>query len=168
MTTQTPAVSATPAAGARPTRLLAIVLGFLGLSVLVHAVALSYVFSVDTDLVRSDYYEAGQAHDEELAKRTAARAFGLEVTPVGHALDVQVRADAGLAAQTILVRLQRPDDASADHERSATLAADGRAHIDLAGIRSGAWQIRVELDAPTAAAHELRLHVGEHGLEVRR
>lgn len=168
MTTQIPAVPATSTTAARPTRLLAIVLGFLGLSVLVHAVALSYVFSVDTDLVRSDYYEAGQAHDEELAKRTAARAFGLELTPAGHALDVQVRADAGLAGQTVRVRLQRPDDASADHERSATLAADGRAHVDLTGIRNGAWQIRVELDAPTAAANELRVHVGEQGLEVRK
>ncbi|MEY3014556.1 MAG: FixH [Pseudomonadota bacterium] len=155
---------AQPAATAtRPTRLLAVVLGFLGLSVAVHAVALSYVFSVDTDLDRSDYYEAGERHDAELAKQAAGVAFTTEITPGQGFVAAQVRADAVPAGTVARLVLQRPDDAMADASFRASTDGQGTLRFETPGLREGRWRLRLELDSQPPAARSAYLHVFADG-----
>ena len=159
--------------------LLGIVFGFLGLSVLVHATALTYVFTAQTDLVRDDYYEAGQRYDEEMALRAAAagKAFDVRVT-AGVRPGVSVRlpgADASLAAATGRIKLYRPGDASLDRTLALRPAGSGEAvgpgamnpgqghgaiwHAPGAALTPGHWRVRVELDSQPPLAFEVERDV---------
>ncbi|MCO4763821.1 MAG: FixH family protein [Myxococcales bacterium] len=147
--------------------LLAIVFGFLGISVIVHAVALTYVFSTDTDLVRSDYYEAGQNYNAELAQRTAGakQAFQVAVT-AGEAGTVSIqlpKASEDMQAATGRVKLYRPGDASLDQELplpKVRMAGTTAVWLVQTGkLHTGRWRVRLELDTPSKMAIELDRNV---------
>lgn len=144
--------------------LLGIVFGFLGLSVIVHATALTYVFSTQTDLVRPDYYEAGQNYDSEMALRAAAAGKPFEVR-VDATAGVSVRlpgADAALKGATGRVKLYRAGDAKMDrvlplHAASGDNKAAGVAvwRAEGAPPAPGHWRVRVELDSQPPMAFEV-------------
>ncbi len=169
-----------PPADVGPRRLLLWVGAILGTSLLVHAVALTYVFTAQTDLVRGDYYEAGLAHEDELAVRRASAAMGWHVHLVPGDTDGSARLvvsadhpppteDGTVAAPPAAVaRLYRAADAHLDrlvplvpHAPSAgqvdTDRAGWRWHAELGQLASGAWRLRVEVDAARPLAHDVRL-----------
>lgn len=148
--------------------LLLLVFGFLGLSVTVHAIALTYVFQVQHDLVRSDYYEAGERYDEELARRAVAGASRFVVARDAGS-DVLVvsapglRVDAGAAAR---LRWFRPDAAAVDHVVELTAVGDGSVaswRASAPPLRTGAWTVRLEVDGATPLAIEVPMHVDVDG-----
>ncbi len=159
----TPA-AATSAADRRGVRLLlGIVFGFLGISVTVHAVALTYVFSTQTDLVRADYYQAGQTYDHEMSLRAAAarEAFDVRVA-AGPAGSVTVRlpqASAALSAASGRLKLYRPGSARLDRTLPlpAAVVTDGTAvwRVPANDLAVGRWRVRFELDAATPLALEV-------------
>lgn len=97
-----------------------LIFGFLGLSVLVHAVAVTHAFTSPQELVRSDYYEAGERQDLELAARRLGAGLVVTRTASG-ALAVELSgAPAGVDGAAAVLRWQRPSSASAD--RAVALA----------------------------------------------
>lgn len=143
--------------------LLGIVFGFLGISVTVHAVALAYVFSTQTDLVRADYYQAGQTYDDEMSLRTAAARQAFEVRVAAGAVgSVTVRlpqASAALSAASGRLKLYRPGDAQLDRTvpLPSAVVTDGTAvwRVPVKDLAPGRWRVRLELDAAPPLALEV-------------
>ncbi len=138
-----------------------IVFGFLGLSVLVHGVALTYVFTANTDIVRTDYYQAGERYDEELALRTKGSALpfkvALEPGDAGRVTLSLPDAPATLRGATGRVMLYRPGDARLDRVlplQPATASDTAAWQSPASAIPVGRWRVRVEFDAPHALAFE--------------
>lgn len=140
--------------------LLAIVFGFLGISVTVHAVALSYVFSTQTDLVRSDYYEAGQSYDQEIALKAAGATKPFDIRLTADTVRVRLaHAEAGTLAAVGRIQLYRPGDAALDRKLALPRAVvkDGVATwlVDAKDLAPGRWRVRLELDARPPLAVEV-------------
>ena len=160
---------------------LGLVFGFLGLSVVVHAVAVTYALTSPQELGRSDYYEAGERHDRELA----ARRLGLDPAVrrgSNGALSVTLSgAPLEVAGAPATLRWQRPAAAAADRAvalaptsvgakaRATMLAAAGTA-ASVGGVPEGQagqamdtvearWH-SAPLPAIPPGAWDLRLEVG--------
>jgi nitrogen fixation protein FixH len=156
------------AAGRRLARRL--VGGILGVTALVHLVALAYTSHATPELVRTDYYEAGEAHEAELAARRRAEGLGLRL---------DVRAGAGLTGANVIelsaaaptagrldlarparVGLYRPGRQALDREvelwpveaeASEAVARAALWRAETAPLARGRWRARASLAAADGA-----------------
>ena len=148
--------------------LMLLVFGFLGLSVTVHAIALTYVFQVQHDLVRGDYYEAGERYDEELARRAVAGSSQFVIARDATSESIVVTAPGLRVDPSAPARLRwlRPDAASVDHVTKLQAVGDGSV-ASWSGVsppmRSGAWTVRLEVDGRAPLAIEVPMHVEPNG-----
>lgn len=146
-----------------------VVFGLLGVTVAVHVVALVFAFSADTDLVREDYYEHGEAWDAELAAVAAGRRLHLNValqSGVGSGeagtLAVVAMNDPGVASRPTggEIVLRRLDEARNDRRLplAAPSAVDGRLRwqVPVMNLAAGLWLLRVELKGATPLVAESR------------
>ena len=162
-----------------PGRVLYIVFGLLGLTVTVHLIALAYVFSAGTDVVREDYYEHGEAWDAELAAVAAGKERGLAIAlaPAADgwhsgAVAVISLSAAGAAPKPPggLLVLRKPDDASLDRALPmATPETAGdriRWRLPLQALKPGIWRLRAEILGEPAMVIDGRFEAG--GAEIGR
>lgn len=166
---------AEPAAQRSGRRLaLYLVGGLLGLPVAVHAGALVVAFSADTDVVRADYYNHGEAWDAELGALQAGQRFDLQASiepaPGGWqhgAVVVLSMTDPGPAERPPggLVQLRRLNDARLDRAWpvATPTVGDGRLswRLPTATLRPGLWLLRAELLGQTRRLVERRIDVPE-------
>lgn len=144
-----------PAGKGIPRRMLVVVLGLLGLTVTVHGIALVYALSAHTDLVRTDYYEHGEAWDEELARLATGTAAGLTLTLSPGAdggTKIALTARAGVDGRVARLHVYRPDDAARDltvelrpvAERPDGMGASWQGQ--MAALGPGLWRVRADVE----------------------
>lgn len=103
-----------------------------------------FSFSVNTDLVRDDYYEHSLKENQHKAAR--ARANSLQPPPSvrTHKTGIVISMPAGLNVTRGLIGLSRPSDRRKDKTFSINLDADGSMLIPADSIAAGRWDITVE------------------------
>lgn len=99
------------------------------------------------DLVVRDYYDAGLEFQKQVDSEARAEADGIpfEVTQLAqpHALRLRF-ADRFLASPlTGTATLYRPSNAGFDRTVALALDSEGRQQLDLAGLPTGLWRVKV-------------------------
>jgi hypothetical protein len=107
-----------------------------------------YAMNRPVDLVAIDYYEQSLRQDRQMAAERNTRALGgaASITQTAdHEIVVSVPRDQ--AAPSGWITLYRASDASADRVFALKPDRDGRHPVSLAGLRPGAWSVRVRWTA---------------------
>lgn len=135
---------------------LALILGFFGVTIGVNAVFIAYAYSTFTgeDVPRA--YLQGLAYNQTLSERSTQNALAWHVMidlrrDAGETLaDVSIsdRDGAPQSGLSAAITLRRPTNAALD--RSAELVAAGRGHyqVRLQDVPAGQWDVTVRTNAP--------------------
>lgn len=106
----------------------------------------AFAFTVDVDLVRSDYYEHSLRHDDRMRARAAAAASSEARMSVVETVDDQVlKIVVPASHQEAVGRVELYFAGAPDRDQSLelTLDANGGMHIPVGHFRSGKWEATV-------------------------
>lgn len=108
----------------------------------------TYTMSQTIELVRSDYYEHGLAHDSTMAAQARAVASGASIVfdHTQGALTIRVPAVAAASAEGSIA-LYRPNSIDSDRSIPLTLQADGTMHLPCGNLARGLWQFTLDWKA---------------------
>ena len=107
-----------------------------------------YAMHRPVDLVAADYYEQSLRQDRQMDAVRRARDLGAAASIVQTTdREVVVTVPRGPVPVSGWITLYRASDAAADRVVALTPDRDGRAPISLAGLRDGAWSVRVRWTA---------------------
>lgn len=99
------------------------------------------------DLERADYYEQTIRYQDQIDRASrAARLEGqltLAYEPATGIVQFQMPADHVRKSASGTVTLYRPSDARLDRDIPLALDSAGRQNLDLAGLPTGLWKVRV-------------------------
>ena len=137
-------------------RAWALVGAILGTSVLVHAIAVTWAIGAQVDLVRDDYYEAGETFDAELDARSRGVQVGFKAVFSGDP-QLVTAADEGAVNGALKAVFYRPNDRQQDTSIGLTRGVDG--WHGVAALDEGHWRLRLVSDGDPRVVwlSELRL-----------
>jgi nitrogen fixation protein FixH len=135
---------------------LALILGFFGVTIGVNAIFVTYAYSTFTgeDVPRA--YLQGLAYNRTLMERSAQDALCWQVT-----IDVRRDADKTVAdvsindrdgapqsGLSVAITLRRPTNAALDRSATLALVSPGRYHARLQDISAGQWDVIARTTSP--------------------
>ena len=121
----------------------------IAVNVLIVAGAVAFLLRAGTvhdDLVAPDYYDQELRYQDRIDGRARARDAGLvpAIVPGTTSRTIRIRFPAALPADARgAVELYRPSNARLDRRFGLALDADAGQTLDLAGMPSGLWRVRV-------------------------
>jgi nitrogen fixation protein FixH len=109
---------------------------------------ITFAVRQDIHLVRTDYYRAEVAHQDEIDRQSRAAQLGHEVVIEYSArhgrLGVKIPAGHATAQPAGEVFFYRPDNPMLDHSVTLQPSAEGRQFIDVTKLAPGSWRVRME------------------------